>query len=162
MPERRRRLSRLERQLEGFARSRLGGWYFVNVAMRLDRHLLPLTGGRVSSAPGQQICLLETVGAKSGQVRKTPLVYVPDGDRVVLIGSKAGSPRHPAWVHNMRTNPRVKLLAPRLTGEYVAREAEGEERQRLWAKAVDYYAGYETYQERTGGRRIPVIVLEPA
>jgi F420H(2)-dependent quinone reductase len=62
----------------------------------------------------------------------------------------------------MRANPRVKILAPRRSGEYLAREADGEERARLWDKAVDFYAGYETYQGRTGGRRIPVIVLEPA
>jgi deazaflavin-dependent oxidoreductase (nitroreductase family) len=147
--------------MENFAKSKAGGWYFVNVAMRVDRVLLPLTGGRVSSAPGTRICLLETVGAKSGQVRKTPLVFIPDRERVVLVGSKAGAPKHPGWVHNMRANPRVKVLAPGRTGEYVAREAEGEERDRLWAKAVDYYAGYDTYQERAGNRRIPVIVLEP-
>ena len=162
MPERRRRLSWLERQLEGFARSRLGGWYFVNVAMRLDRHLLPLTGGRVSSAIGQPILLLETIGAKSGEVRQTPLLYLTDGERIVLIGSKAGAARHPAWVHNLRANPRVKVLAPGRSGEYVAREAAGEERERLWDEAVDYYAGYATYQDRAAGRRIPVIVLEPA
>ena len=162
MAERRRKLNWFERRMEGFARSKAGGWYFLNLAMPIDRFLLPASGGRVSSAPGQNICLLETVGAKSGQVRKTPLVYLRDGDRVVLIGSKAGAARHPGWVHNLRANPRVKLLAPKLTGEYVAREAEGEERARLWAEAVDYYAGYETYQNRAGERRIPVIVLERA
>jgi deazaflavin-dependent oxidoreductase (nitroreductase family) len=128
--------------------------------MRVDRVLLSLSAGRVSAAPGQQICLLETVGAKSGQVRKTPLLYLLDGDRLVLIGSKAGSPRHPAWVHNLRVNPRAKVLAPKRTGDYVAHEAEGEERERLWKEAVDYYAGYDTYQERAGNRRIPVVVLE--
>jgi deazaflavin-dependent oxidoreductase (nitroreductase family) len=128
--------------------------------MRVDRVLLSLSAGRVSAAPGQQICLLETVGAKSGQVRKTPLLYLLDGDRLVLIGSKAGSPRHPAWVHNLRINPRAKVLAPKRTGDYVAHEAEGEERERLWKEAVDYYAGYDTYQERAGNRRIPVVVLE--
>lgn len=162
MRERRRQLNRFERALEGFARSKAGGWYFLNVAMRVDRVLLPLTGGRVSSSPGQPICLLETVGAKSGQVRRTPLLFIRDGERVVLIGSKAGAAKHPGWIHNMRANPRVKLLAPRRSGDYVAREAEGEERDRLWREAVDFYAGYDTYQGRAGNRRIPVVVLEPA
>jgi F420H(2)-dependent quinone reductase len=152
----------MERGLENFARSKVGGWYFVNVAMRIDRRLLPMTGGRISSAPGTQVCLLESVGAKSGEVRKTPLVYLTDDDNVVLIGSKAGATKHPAWIHNLRANPRCKVLAPGRTGEYVAREAEGDERERLWAEAVDYYAGYETYQDRTGGRRIAVMLLEPA
>jgi deazaflavin-dependent oxidoreductase (nitroreductase family) len=160
--ERTRQLNWLEQRLENFAKSKPGGWYFVNIAMRVDRVLLPATGGRISSAPGQTICLLETEGAKSGEVRQTPLLYIPDGERMVLIGSKAGAPKHPGWVHNMRANPRVKILAPRRTGEYVAREAEGEERKRLWDKAVDYYAGYATYQQRAGKRRIPVVVLERA
>jgi deazaflavin-dependent oxidoreductase (nitroreductase family) len=162
MAERQRQLNWLERRLENFAKSKAGGWYYVNVAMRIDRFLLPLSGGRISASPGQPICLLETIGAKSGQVRKTPLLFLPDRGRVVLIGSKAGAPRHPGWVHNMRANPRVKVLAPKRTGEYVAREAEGEERERLWAKAVDFYAGYDAYQQRAGNRRIPVVVLEPA
>jgi deazaflavin-dependent oxidoreductase (nitroreductase family) len=160
--ERRRQLNFLERGLENFAKSRAGGWYFVNVAMRVDRVLLPLSNGRVSASPGQPICLLETVGAKSGQARKTPLLFIPDGERMVLIGSKAGAAKHPGWIHNMRSNPRVKILAPKRTGDYVAREAEGEERERLWDKAVDFYAGYATYQERAGNRRIPVVVLERA
>jgi deazaflavin-dependent oxidoreductase (nitroreductase family) len=162
VPQRRRELNRFERALENFARSKAGGWYFVNVAMRVDRVLLPLTGGRVSSAPGQPICLLETIGAKSGEVRRTPLLFIPDGERVVLIGSKAGAMKHPGWIHNMRAHPRVKLLAPKRSGEYVAREAEGEERERLWREAVDVYAGYDTYQGRAGKRRIPVVVLDPA
>ncbi len=162
MPERQRQLNWIEQRLENFAKSKPGGWYFVNVAMRVDRVLLPLSGGRVSSSPGQPICLLETVGAKSGEVRKTPLLFMPQGERMVLVGSKAGAPKHPAWIHNMRKNPRVKILAPKRTGEYVAREAEGEERARLWDKAVDFYAGYATYQERAGKRRIPVVVLERA
>src|SRR5919108_3592213 len=117
MAERQRQLNWLERRLENFAKSKAGGWYYVNVAMRIDRLLLPLSGGRVSASPGQPVCLLETVGAKSGQVRKTPLLYIADGDRMVLIGSKAGAPKHPAWVHNIRANPRVQILAPKRTGE---------------------------------------------
>jgi deazaflavin-dependent oxidoreductase (nitroreductase family) len=162
MTDRRRALNPIERKLEDFARSKVGGWYFLNVAMRVDRVLLPLTRGRISSAPGQQVLLLETVGAKSGERRRTPLVYVTDGSHIVLIASKAGAKRHPAWLHNLRANPRVKVLGPGRSGDYIAREAEGDERGRLWREAVDYYAGYETYQDRAGERRIPVVVLEPA
>ncbi len=162
MSDRRRSLNPIERKLEDFARSKAGGWYFLNVAMRVDRVLLPLTRGRISSAPGQQVLLLETVGAKSGERRRTPLVYVTDDSHIVLIASKAGAKRHPAWFHNLGANPRVKVLAPGRSGDYVAREAEGDERSRLWREAVDYYAGYDTYQDRAGERRIPVVVLEPA
>jgi deazaflavin-dependent oxidoreductase (nitroreductase family) len=161
--ERRRRVRWYERPLENFAKTKAGGWYFLNVAMPIDRRLLPLTNGKISSAPGQQVGLLRTVGAKSGQPRSTPLLYLTDDDRIVLIASKAGAAKHPAWLHNIRKNPNVSFLAPRgRTGEYVAREAEGPERERLWGEAVDYYAGYEAYQGRAGAREIPVVVLERA
>jgi deazaflavin-dependent oxidoreductase (nitroreductase family) len=160
---RRRQVSALHRQSERFVASRFGAWYFINVAMRIDRVLLPLSRGRVSFAFGQQVGLLETVGAKSGQRRRTPLLYLRDGNHVVLIASKGGNVKNPAWYWNLKANPQVKFLGPGgLTGDYVAREAEGDERARLWAEAVDYYDGYATYQERTDGRRIPVVVLDPA
>jgi F420H(2)-dependent quinone reductase len=160
---RRRKLNPLERRLEDFARSKAGTWYYIHVATPVDRVLLPLSGGRISASPGQQIGLLETVGARSGEPRKTPLLYLRDGDRVVLIASMGGAPRHPAWLHNLRAYPKVRFTGPGgLTGEYTAREAEGPERDRLWAEAVDYYAGYDTYCERAGSRVIPVVVLERA
>ncbi len=108
MAERRRHLRWYERPLENFARSKAGGWYFLNVAMPVDRVLLPLSRGRISTI-GQQVGLLETIGAKSGEPRPIPLLYVVDEDRIVLIASKAGSPKHPAWLHNVRANPRGVL-----------------------------------------------------
>jgi deazaflavin-dependent oxidoreductase (nitroreductase family) len=149
-----------ERGLERFASSKAGGWYFINVANKIDKHLVPATRGALSTAIGQQVLVVETIGAKSGQARRIPLVYVTAGDAIVLIASKGGAPKHPAWYHNLKANPEVRVWAKDRSGHYRAREAEGEERDRLWAKAVDYYAGYETYQGRTGGRRIPVLVLE--
>jgi deazaflavin-dependent oxidoreductase (nitroreductase family) len=160
---RRRRLSAIERLGERFAQSKPGSWFYINVAMRVDRALLPLSGGRFSISVGQQVGMLETVGAKSGERRRIPLLFIRDGDRVILIASMGGAPRHPAWLHNIRANPRVKFLGPRGTiGEYVAREAEGDERARLWDEAVDYYAGYAEYKIRAGTREIPIVVLERA
>jgi deazaflavin-dependent oxidoreductase (nitroreductase family) len=160
---RRRRLNSFERTLESVARTPAGTWWFINIATRIDRRLLPLTRGRVSSAPGQPVGMLETVGARSGQPRRTPLLYVRDGDRVVLLASKGGDPRHPAWYWNLKRYPRVRFLGPAgLTGDYIAREAVGEERDRLWAEAIDLYDGFSTYAGRTGGRVIPVVVLERA
>ena len=160
---RRRTLNVVERRLEDFIRSKPGSWFYVNVAMRVDRILLRRSRGRVHVTVGQQVGLLETTGARSGELRTTPLLYLRDGERVVLIASKGGAPHHPAWLHNLRADPSVRFTAPGgLTGEYVAREAEAEERERLWDEAVDYYAGYATYEERAGSRVIPVVVLEPA
>jgi deazaflavin-dependent oxidoreductase (nitroreductase family) len=162
MPERRRKVNAIHRQAENLARSRAGSWYFINVAMRVDRVLLPLSRGRLSTGFGQQVGLLDSTGAKSGERRRTPLLYLRDGNHVVLVASKGGSTKNPAWYWNVKANPHVHFTGRGLTGDYVAREAEGDERARLWNEAVDYYDGFATYQGRTDGRRIPVIVLEPA
>jgi deazaflavin-dependent oxidoreductase (nitroreductase family) len=160
---RRRQVSAIHRLGERFAQSKPGSWFFINVAMRVDRVLLPLSRGRLSISVGQQVGMLESVGAKSGEVRRIPLLFLRDGNHVVLIASMGGAPRHPAWLHNIRANPRVKFLGPGgITGNYVAREAEGDERARLWDEAVDYYPGYAEYKVRAGKREIPIVVLEPA
>ena len=156
-------MSRWERAIEGFVTTRVGGWLAVHVANPIDRRLLPLTHGRVGLYLGAQVGVLEAIGAKSGDPRRTPLLYLDEGERVVLVASKAGSPRHPAWYHNVKANPSVRFLRRRgHEAEYTAREAVGAERERLWAKANDLYAGYETYRQRAGARRIPVVVLDPA
>jgi deazaflavin-dependent oxidoreductase (nitroreductase family) len=156
---RRRQLKWWELWLERFAASPPGGWFFVNVANPLDRFLLKRTRGRVTVAVGQPVLLLTVKGAKSGEPRETPLLYVTDGDRLVVVASKAGSPSHPAWYHNVRANPTVDILARGRTGRYVGHEAEGEERARLWEEVNDLYAGYDVYQQRAGARRIPVMVF---
>jgi deazaflavin-dependent oxidoreductase (nitroreductase family) len=154
---------RWRRVLLRIAASRFGSWYFLNVANRIDRWLVPATRGRLSSAPGQNVCVLETVGAKSGQRRRAPLQYATDGDDLVVIASSGGAPKHPAWFHNVRKNPELWVWANRgRSGDYVARVVEeGEERERLWKIATDLYPGYDTYQERAGDRRIPVVTLSP-
>ena len=142
------------------ASSKPGAWFFVNVANRIDKHLIPATNGRISSVPGQPVLAMETIGAKSGQARRTPLVYATDGERIVLVASKGGAPRHPAWYHNLKANPDVQVWAPKgRSGRYRAREAEGEERDRLWAQMVGIWPRYAEYQKRTT-RRIPVLVLK--
>jgi deazaflavin-dependent oxidoreductase (nitroreductase family) len=159
---RRRRLRWWERAGERVVQSRPGAWFAINVSNPLDRRLLRWTRGRVGMYLGQPVGLLETVGAKSGQPRTTPLLYLQDGERVVITASSGGAPRHPAWFHNLRANPDVRFSDRRgRRRAYRARVAEGAERERLWEEVNDLYAGYETYQGRTGGRRIPVVVLEP-
>jgi deazaflavin-dependent oxidoreductase (nitroreductase family) len=155
-----RKLNRFERMLEKVAATRAGGWFFVHVAHHIDPFLLRASNGRVSLAPGQPIALVTMKGAKSGVPRETPLLFASDGDDLILLASNAGSTRHPAWYHNLTANPEVDVIAPGgRTGRYVAREAEGPERERLWEIAADLYAGYDVYQGRAGERRIPVMVL---
>jgi deazaflavin-dependent oxidoreductase (nitroreductase family) len=162
MPERRRQLNALERQLERFAATRAGGWYFVNVANKIDKRLIPATNGRVSTAVGQQALVIEVVGAKSGVKRRVPLVYVTDGADIVLIASNAGSKKHPAWYHNLRANPEVQVFAKGRSGRYRASFPDGAEYDRLWDEAADYYAGYDVYKQRAGGRLIPLVRLTRA
>jgi deazaflavin-dependent oxidoreductase (nitroreductase family) len=162
-PERRRQLRWWEKPLEGFVKSKPGTWFALNVANPVDRRLIKWTNGRLSTFAGQPVGLLETIGRKSGEARSTPLLYLGDGDRVVLVASKGGAAKHPAWYLNLQANPEVHFTGRgRPRNAYRARTAEGEERQRLWAQANELYSGYEGYQGRAGDRRIPVVVLEPA
>jgi deazaflavin-dependent oxidoreductase (nitroreductase family) len=117
-----------------------------------------VVGHRFPGAP--PMLLLDHVGAKSGIQRTTPLVYVDDAPDVVLVASKGGHPRHPAWYHNLRSNPDTTVQIGAARGAVHARIATPEERARLWPKAVATYSGYSGYQERTA-REIPLVILEP-
>jgi deazaflavin-dependent oxidoreductase (nitroreductase family) len=128
----------------------------------LDKAVLRLSGGKATATSlltGLPVVWLTTVGAKSGQLRKTPLVAYFEGEKVILIASNFGSLHHPAWYHNLRANPRVRLMFGGHESEYIAREALGAERQNYWQKAVDLYQGYASYQERAGARQVPVVIL---
>jgi F420H(2)-dependent quinone reductase len=107
-----------------------------------------------------RMLLLDHVGAKSGRQRTNPLAYVRDGENLVIVASKGGSPRHPAWFHNLRANPdtTVQLGSRRLPVR--ARVATPQERRRLWPRVVGAYRGYDAYQRRTA-REIPLVILEP-
>lgn len=153
--------SRLERLLQAFAQTPLGGKLFISVFPAIDRRLIPVTRGRLSTGLGQPIVLLHTRGAKSGVERTTPLLATKSNDLVLVVASKAGASRHPAWFHNVRANRDVEVTMDGRRRPMRARVAEGEERERLWAVACDNYSGYAAYQRRAGDRLIPVIVLQP-
>ena len=137
-------------------------WPFLRRAFGAHGVLYKATRGVLGHhVPGlPPFLLLDHVGAKSGKRRTTPLLYLRDGERVAVIASKGGHPKHPAWFHNLRANPdtTVQIGSTRLPVH--ARVAEGEERDRLFAKAIATYRPYADYQERTD-RLIPVVVLEP-
>jgi F420H(2)-dependent quinone reductase len=148
--------------MQALARTRLGGWLFINVFPVIDRWLMPLTRGRLKVAMGQPILLLHTRGARSGQPRTTPLLYTRHDDGFVIVASKAGAEHHPAWYHNIRAHPdavAVEVGSRRM--QVRPRVVEGAERAELWQRVNDNYNGYETYQGRAGGRVIPVVLLEP-
>jgi deazaflavin-dependent oxidoreductase (nitroreductase family) len=148
--------------MQALARTRLGGWLFINVFPVIDRWLMPLTRGRLKVAMGQPILLLHTRGARSGQPRTTPLLYTAHGDGFVIVASKAGAEHHPAWYHNIRAYP--DEVAVEIGGRRIQvrpRVVDGAERAELWQRVNDNYNGYETYQGRAGGRVIPVVLLEP-
>jgi F420H(2)-dependent quinone reductase len=117
-----------------------------------------LVGHRVPGSP--PMLLLDHVGAKSGTHRTSPLVYVRDGRDLVLVASKGGFARHPAWFHNLEAHPETTVQVGSERRAVRARVASPAERERLWPMAVEVYPGYDGYQERTE-RTIPLVVLEP-
>ena len=109
---------------------------------------------------GSTILILTTKGAKTGQTRDAALIFREDDGRFVIVASKGGHPRHPAWFHNLRANPDTRVQVGSELRPVHARVATADERKRLWPKAVKAYSGYRGYQERTD-REIPLVVLEP-
>ena len=111
------------------------GWYLKHVVPRIEPALSEWTRGRVTSLPISPVVFLETVAARGGRARKTPLTYFTQGDDVILIASNFGRTRNPAWYGDLKLNPRVTLRARGQSGQFLAREAIGSERDALWALA---------------------------
>ncbi len=139
--------------------SKLGGIFYFVVCRRIDSLLIPLTKGRLSMGPPGQTVLVTTKGAKSGRPRKASLAFLFEGDDMVIVASKGGSPAHPAWYHNMKTDPRVVVQYRGGIEQRIAREAVGGERERLFARMAESFANFAAYQARAVNRKIPVIVL---
>ena len=114
-------------------------------------------GGHIAKAP---VLLLTTTGRKSGQARTAPVVYLADGENMVVIGSNAGHNRTPAWSLNLKANPDADVEVGRERRPVRARVAEGDERADLWRKHNEQYSGFDEYEARTN-RDIALFVLEP-
>jgi deazaflavin-dependent oxidoreductase (nitroreductase family) len=112
---------------------------------------------------GNQLALLTTKGARSGEDRTTPVMYHRDGERYIVVASKAGAPDNPGWYHNLMAHPVATLEVGAETGtetlQVRAHEADGEERERIWADRIAIAPGFQDYQRKTS-RRIPVMILE--
>jgi F420H(2)-dependent quinone reductase len=128
---------------------------------KLNVPLYRLTRGRLfGSIAGTPVLLLTTTGRKSGQQRTAPVLYMADGERLIVIGSNAGNPRPPAWALNLEANPEAEVQVRGDRRSVRARVAEGDERDDLWRRMNELYGGFEDYRERTT-RDIRVFVLEP-
>lgn len=137
-------------------------WPLLRRMMAGHTAIYRATGGRVGHlVPGfAPSLLLDHVGAKSGTRRTTPLVYGVDGENLILVASKGGYAKNPAWFHNLMANPDTTVQVGSEHRVVHARAATAQERDRLWALMVDVYGGYEDYRRRTD-RQIPLVVLEP-
>lgn len=109
---------------------------------------------------GRPVILLTTVGAKTGKLRKTPLMRVEHGGEYAVVTSLGGAPKHPVWYHNLVANPRVELQDGEVVKDYDAREVLGDEKAIWWERAVETWPDYAEYQKKTD-RQIPVFVLTP-
>ena len=155
-----KRRGRLYRAVCRFSASRVGAWLSVNVAWKVDPHLLKLTGGRLSTAAPVVAALLESRGARTGRLRRNATLYFHDGDRVTIVASLRGWPRNPAWYYNLRKHPDVVYGGVPFRAEIVEDEAE---RERLWGLADRVYPQYAAFREQAGrtGRVIPIVQLVP-
>jgi len=113
--------------------------------------------GKIGKAP---VLLLTSTGRRSGQPRTTPVCYLADGERLIVIGSNAGNERTPAWSHNLKDNPEAEVEVGGERRKVRARVAEGDERAELWRRSNEQYAGFDAYEARTS-RDIRLFVLEP-
>jgi deazaflavin-dependent oxidoreductase (nitroreductase family) len=150
-----------ERALQAFAQTRAGGKLFLTVLPAIDRRLLPLSRGRLSTGFGQPLLLLHTRGAKSGLERTTPLLATQNGTELLIVASRAGDARHPGWYHNLLADSDIEVTVRGQRHLMRARVVNGEERERAWSIVCDNYAGYATYQRRVPQRPIPIVSLRP-
>lgn len=124
-----------------------------------------LTGGRIggkwrvgsAAKNGLPICLLTTIGRKSGEPRVSPLLFLEDGDRVILVASQGGQPKNPLWYLNLKANPTVTVQIRSRVRTLTANVADDAERSELWPKLVAMYPEFDDYQSWTD-RKIPVVV----
>lgn len=137
--------------------------FFASRVHHIDQGVLALTEGRHTATEilGWNMIQLLTLGARTGQPRRVPLLAVFDGEKIGLIASSFGRKRNPGWYYNLKAHPECQVQWKGKVAAFVAHEAYGDEYKKYWQLGVSYYAGYEKYKERAPYRHIPVMVLEP-
>lgn len=155
----------VQRVMQQFAASRVGSWIFSKTLHHVDRPLMRVSKGR-ASLPGLMgglpIITLTTIGAKSGLPREAPLVGIPIGSDLAVIGSGWGMEPTPAWVHNLLANPAATIRYRERTIHVQARRPTADEEDRIWESARSVYPGFAVYPVRASHRQIEVFVLELA
>ncbi|ORV11347.1 nitroreductase family deazaflavin-dependent oxidoreductase [Mycobacterium celatum] len=129
---------------------------------RINAGLYKATGGKLGGKflQGAPVALLTTIGRKTGQTRVSPLLYLRDGDRVVLVASHGGRATNPMWYLNLKANPKVSVQIKKEVLDLTARDATEEERAKYWPSLVEMYSSFEDYQSWTN-RTIPIVICEP-
>ncbi len=157
------RANPLQRALRRFAASRPGSWLFARTLYLIDRPVYRISRGRYtfsSMLSGLPVVLLTTTGARTGKPRSVPVLGLPTADGVAVIASNYGQRHHPAWYYNLRANPDGQVSIGGTVRRFRAREAEGEERARIWEEGLRVYPGWSQYEHRAPDRRIAVFLLD--
>jgi deazaflavin-dependent oxidoreductase (nitroreductase family) len=119
-------------------------------------------GAQGGTLEGRPVVILTSVGAKSGLVRKNPVMRIVDGDRYVAVASDGGASTNPSWYANLVAHPRVRLQDAAVVSEFRAREVGGDEKRYYWKVAERFWPHFPEYRRLADGRDIPIMVLEPA
>jgi deazaflavin-dependent oxidoreductase (nitroreductase family) len=138
--------------------------FFSGFVARVDLSILGLTKGRFSPSgyfSGWPIVTLISIGAKSGQPHATPVMGIPDGQKIILVASNFGRAHNPAWYYNLKSHPDAVIITGSGKHTYRAHEASTTEFERSWKLALNTYRGFNLYRERAS-REVPIMVLEPA
>jgi len=152
----------LQRAMWHVSSSRPGAWLFARSLHQIDKLVLQVTRGQATLAgltAGIPVLTLTTTGARSGLRRTMPLLGVPFGGDVAVIGTHFGQPGTPAWIYNLRAHPDAEVTYQDRTVPVTAREASAEEHQAIWSQATKIYSGYNAYAKRITGRDIHIMIL---
>ncbi len=157
------KVERLRRIIFNMAATRQGMWMFYLFVRMIDMPISRLTKGVFIPSANwniMPIIYLTTTGAKSGIPRSSPVLCIPDGKNLILVGSNWGNPKNPNWAYNLRTHPQTQVRKGKETKGFSARELHGNERTAYWQKVVRFYPPYVSYEKRAG-RSLPIFLLEP-
>lgn len=154
----------LQRAMQSFASSRFGAWLFSKTLYPVDKVLFRVSGGRLtvpSLMAGVPVIMLSTTGARSGQMRTMPLLGIPFGEDLAIIGSNYGQEATPGWVYNLVADPSATVGYRDRNVVVTARRADEDETERVFDLAAGVYRGYAEYRTRADHRVIRVFILQP-